>query len=54
MCSAVRIIPVTLGTYLTEEVRDITGARCVLIIQCLSTPTVMAHRVVSVNPFAKA
>ena len=42
--------PDDLGTYLTEEVRNLTGARCVLLIQCLSTPTVMVHRVVSVNP----
>jgi C4-dicarboxylate-specific signal transduction histidine kinase len=42
--------PGDLGTCLTEEVRDLTGARCVLLIQCLSTPTVTAHRVVSVNP----
>ncbi|MHC9542081.1 MAG: ATP-binding protein [Vulcanimicrobiota bacterium] len=42
--------PGDLGTCLTEEVRDLTGARCVLLIQCLSTPHVLNHRVVSVNP----
>ena len=42
--------PGDLGTYLTEEVRDLTGARCVLLIQCISTPHVLNHRVVSVNP----
>lgn len=42
--------PGDLGTYLTGEVRDLTDARCVLLIQCLCTATVAAHRVVSVNP----
>jgi PAS domain S-box-containing protein len=42
--------PGNLGTYLTEEVRDLTGARCVLLFQCQSTPTVTAHQLVSVNP----
>ncbi len=45
--------PGDLGTYLTEEVRDLTGARCVLLIQCPGTPTVTAHRVVSVNPLRR-
>jgi len=45
--------PGDLGTYLTEEVRDLTGARCVLLIQCLCTPTVTGHRVVSVNPLRR-
>jgi PAS domain-containing protein len=42
--------PGDLATYLTEEVRGLTGARCVLLIECLSTPAAVAHRVVSVNP----
>lgn len=42
--------PGDLGTYLTEEIRDLTGARCVLLLQCLNTEAVTAHRVVSVNP----
>ncbi len=42
--------PGDLGTYLTEQVRDLTGARCVVLIQCPSTPSANAHRVVSVNP----
>jgi len=42
--------PGDLGTYLTEEIRDLTGARCVLLIQCLSAATVTTHRIVSVNP----
>jgi PAS domain S-box-containing protein len=45
--------PGDLGTYLTEEIRDLTGARCVLLIQCLCTATVTAHRVVSVNPLRR-
>jgi PAS domain S-box-containing protein len=45
--------PGDLGTYLTEEVRDLTGARCVLLIQCLCTLTVDEHRVVSVNPLRR-
>jgi len=42
--------PGDLGTFLTAEVRDLTGSRCVLLIQCLCSATVAAHRVVSVNP----
>ncbi len=45
--------PGGLGTYLTEEVRDLTGARCVLLIQCLSTQTMTAHSVVGVNPLRR-
>jgi PAS domain S-box-containing protein len=45
--------PANLGTYLTEEIRDLTGARCVLLIQCLGDATVTAHRVVSVNPLRR-
>ena len=42
--------PAGLGTYLTEEVRGLTGARCVLLVQCPRTPGAAARRVVSVNP----
>lgn len=42
--------PGELGTCLTEEIRDLTGARCVLLIQCLGTETMPTHRVFSVNP----
>jgi len=42
--------PGDLGNYLTEEVRDFTGARCVLLIQCLCTETEKAHRVIGLNP----
>lgn len=42
--------PAEMGTYLTEEVRTLTGAHCVLLIQCLCTPTVAEHRIFSVNP----
>jgi len=45
--------PGDLGTYLTEEVRELTGARCVLLIECLDTGTVAEHRVVSVNPLRR-
>ncbi len=45
--------PGDLGTYLTEEVRELTGARCVVLIECLSTPTATAHRLVSVNPLRR-
>jgi two-component system cell cycle sensor histidine kinase/response regulator CckA len=45
--------PGDLGTYLTEEIRDLTGARCVLLTQCLSTATATAHRVVGVNPLRR-
>jgi len=45
--------PGDMGTSLTEEVRNITGAHCVLLIQCLCTPTVAAHRVVSVDPLQR-
>lgn len=42
--------PGNLATYLTEEVRDLTGARCVLLLQCQCTSTAMAHHVAGVNP----
>jgi len=32
--------------YLTEEIRELTGARCVIFIQCLGD----AHRVLGINP----
>lgn len=42
--------PSELGDYLTEEIRELTGARCVLFIQCLCSEQTSNHRVVSVNP----
>lgn len=42
--------PAEMGTYLTQEIRNLTGADCVLLIQCLCTPTVAMHRIFSVNP----
>jgi PAS domain S-box-containing protein len=39
-----------LGEYLTEEIRKLTSARCVSLTQCLSMPTEIAHRLVSINP----
>jgi two-component system, cell cycle sensor histidine kinase and response regulator CckA len=38
--------PGRLVDYLTEEIRELTGARCVLFLQCLGT----AHRVLGINP----
>jgi PAS domain S-box-containing protein len=38
--------PGRLVDYLTEEIRELTGARCVLFIQCLGE----VHRVLGVNP----
>ena len=45
--------PGELGTYLTEEIRELTGARCVLIIQCPNSATVAPHRVVGANPLKR-
>jgi PAS domain S-box-containing protein len=45
--------PGELGTYLTEEIRDLTGARCVLLIQYLGAATVATYRIVSVNPLRR-
>jgi PAS domain S-box-containing protein len=42
--------PGDLGDYLTEEVLNVTGARCILFIQSLQTETELTHRVVSVRP----
>jgi signal transduction histidine kinase len=42
--------PSELGDYLTEEIRELTGARCVMFIQCLCSEFDHNHRVVSVNP----
>jgi signal transduction histidine kinase len=42
--------PGDVGEYVCEEIRELTGARCVLLIQCLGAATVTGHRVVSVNP----
>ena len=38
--------PGQLARYLTEEIRELTGARCVLLIQCLGS----THAVMDVNP----
>ncbi len=45
--------PAEMGTYLTEEVYELTGADCVLLIQCLCTPTLAEHRIVSVHPLQR-
>ena len=46
--------PGRLGDYLTEEIRELTGARCVLFIQRLGPATGDGHRVVSVNPVRRS
>ncbi len=45
--------PTDLGNYLTEEVCELTGAQCVLLIQCLCTPTVAVHHIISVSPLQR-
>jgi PAS domain S-box-containing protein len=42
--------PVTLVKHLTEELRELTGARCILFTQCIGGLTRMFHRVVGVSP----
>ena len=42
--------PTSLGEYLCAEIRELTGAGCVLLIQCLCTETESAHRIASINP----
>jgi PAS domain S-box-containing protein len=38
--------PGQLARYMTEEIRELTGARCVLLFQCLSH----SHRIIEINP----
>lgn len=42
--------PGKLGEYLTQEIRELTGARCVILIQCLDISDGQRHRVIGVNP----
>ncbi|MFH0759952.1 MAG: PAS domain S-box protein [Bacteroidota bacterium] len=42
-----------LGTCLTKEVRSLTGARCVLLVQHLNILSATAYHVVSVNPLRR-
>jgi PAS domain S-box-containing protein len=42
--------PAKLGEYLTNELRELTGARCAILIQCLSGDCGREYRVVGVNP----
>ncbi len=42
--------PGKLGQYLTEEIRELTGARTVVIVQCLHKTGKAEHRIVTVNP----
>ena len=45
--------PADLGAFLTAEVSELTDAGCVLLVQCLCTPTVAEHRIVSVHPLQR-
>lgn len=45
--------PGILGTYLTDEIRELTGTRCVVLVEYQKTDDTHAHRVVSVNPTRK-
>ncbi len=38
--------PGQLAKYLADEMRELTGARCVFVIQCMGT----SHRVIEINP----
>lgn len=38
------------GTYLAEEIRKFTGAKCVLLVQCPSATIEKSHRIVGVSP----
>lgn len=42
--------PAAVSTYLAEEIRELTGARCTVFIQCLDGTHGGAHRVVGVSP----
>jgi len=42
--------PDELGEFLTEEIRELSGARCVVFIECLNCEAEKKHRVISVNP----
>jgi len=42
--------PGSMGACLTEEVRDLTGAACAILIECRSAPHRIDHRIISVNP----
>ena len=42
--------PGMLGKYLTDEIRELTGAKTVVISQCLHKKGRAGHRIVTVNP----
>lgn len=42
--------PAEVGPFITEEIRELTGAGCVVLIQCLGTSSDLEYRVLSVNP----
>lgn len=46
--------PSELGQYLIGKVRELTGARCVILIEFLSAQAPDSHRVVSVSPASNA
>jgi len=42
--------PGKLGEYLTPEIRELTGARCVILTQCQDSEDGQRHRIIGVNP----
>lgn len=42
--------PGKLGQYLTDEIRELTGARTVVVVQCLHKTGKAEHSIVTVNP----
>ena len=47
---AMAATPSELGKYLTEEMRELTGARTVIVLQCLHQAGAVDDRIVSINP----
>jgi PAS domain S-box-containing protein len=45
--------PADVGDYVTEEICELTGARCVILIQYLDAVNVSEPRIISVNPPAR-
>ncbi|KAF0158523.1 MAG: response regulator receiver, partial [Syntrophaceae bacterium] len=42
--------PGKLGTYLTEEVREITGAKCVIFFKCFNSSDSFVHEIMGISP----
>lgn len=42
--------PAALSTYLAEQLRELTGARTILLLQCVHDSDAAGHRLVAVNP----